>query len=168
MTSADLGETLAAEGWRHSPDTGRDTWYNITPDGEIIRVRWRNPAFTVRLTAQAPDSSDLHWEATLCHASEPMLLRAARAALTVDDDPPLISRLPQEDWVVCPLRDLDANPLASFSYGTEDGGRYVELRVVADEREQVRPTVYAEGPDGARIYTEPNCPAGVVAAVALG
>lgn len=165
MTSAELGRILEAEGWRHSPDNGRDTWYNVTDDGEIIRVRWRNPVFVTSLSAQPAAEQGLRWEATLFHANEQVVLAAAHAALADDDDPPVISRLDQ-GWASVPLRDVvGADPLASYSYGTNDG-RYLEVRVVADEREQVRPTLYAERGE-TRLYTEPDCPAGVVAAVVL-
>jgi hypothetical protein len=168
--SADtLAAALVADGWEHMAADGRDLYWHLDADGELVRVYWRNPSFLVRFTALPANAEGhmLHWEATLFHASEQMVLEAARAAVAHDDDPAIISRL--KGWTLCPLRALDADPLASFSYETADGQRYLELRVVADTREQIRPTLYAVCEDtGARIYTEPNCPSGVVAAVALG
>jgi hypothetical protein len=170
VSAANLADALLADGWTHQPADGRDMYWHLGEDGELVRVYWRNPSFMVRIVALPADAPghQLDWEAVLFHATEQMVLDAVRAARAHDDDPAIISRL-GKNWTLCPIRAMDADPLASFSYERDDALRYVELRVVHDEREQIRTTLYATCEDnGARIYTEPNCPSGVVAAVALG
>jgi hypothetical protein len=169
VTAATLGAALQAEGWRHTEDTHRDTWTTSDTTGDTVIARWRDPDFMVQLSNLGNPATDmrLRWEAALFQPTEPMVLAAARAAAAHDDVPDIIHRLP-EGWHLCPVQALGVDPLASYAYGTDDG-RYLEYRVVEHAGpEQIRAVMYVVRGDGPRLYTEPDCPAGVLAAVALG
>ena len=173
MTTATLTQALTEDGWRHMEDGKRDTWGISDAAGDTVIARWRDPDFMVQLSNLGNPATDmrLRWEATLFHTPEPVVLAAARAAAAHDDKPDVISRLP-EGWHLCPVRAQGADPLASYAYETDNRylySRYLEYRVVEHSGpEQIRAVLYVARDDGPRLYTEPDCPAGVVAAVAFG